>query len=138
MPRIESAVRYKAKSQPKAGRTSSPTPSKIYEEPRPTDEFTRLQVYLFTLVHFATRGMEHINDFCDVAPWPLVLFVVFVFVISCNIDPTTAALVAALMWWFLVMTEGRLTLRIIVAAALIAEIYQLLEVRSYLLTPLKL
>ena len=113
-------------------------PGKIYEQPRPDEEFTRLQVYLFTLVHFATRGMEHINDFCDVAPWPLVLFVVLVFVISCNIDPTTAALVAALMSWFLVMTHGRLTLRLIVAAVLIAEIHRLLVARSYLPTAFKL
>jgi hypothetical protein len=74
-----------------------------------------------------------------VAPALVVLFVVFIFVLFCNApDPNSAAVVAALLWWFLVMTVGRRTLRSIVAAALIAEIYRLLESTWYLPNPFKL
>jgi len=115
-------------------------PRRIYEEPKPEDELTRSQLYLFTLMHYATRGMDYINAFCDVAPWPFVLFVVLLFVVFCHVPNPGAAtvVVAALLWWFIVMTEGRRTLRGIAAAALIAEICRLLESMSFLPNPFKL
>ena len=46
--------------------------------------------------------------------------------------------VATMLWWFIVMTEERRTLRGIAAAALIAEIYRLLESTRFLSNPFKL
>jgi len=102
----------------------------IYEGPKADDEFTRTQFYLFTLVHYATEGFDFINRLCDAAPWPFVLAIIFLFAALCTTRPpqaTAAALVASLLWWFLVMTEGRRTLRILVAVILIAGIQRLLQ-----------
>ena len=134
MARVESTVRYKSNAE----LTSSPT---LYEGPRPDDEFTRTQFYLFTLVHYATEGFDFINRLCDAVPWPFVVAVLFLFAALCTAQPpaaTAAALVAAVLWWFLVMTEGRRTLRVIVAIILIAGIQRLLESTSFLPNPFKL
>jgi len=112
----------------------------IYEEPKPA-EMTGLRTLLFSLAHFATRGVDGLTIGCDITPAPLVLLIVFVFAVLCNEPPTyptAAALMAACLWWFLVMTTGRRILRIIVVAALIAEIYRLLELRWFLPNPLKI
>jgi hypothetical protein len=94
MPRVESATRQA---------------QTIYEGPKADDEFTRMQFYLFTLVHYATEGFDYINRLCDAVPWPFVVGVVLLFAALCTAQPpqaTGAALVAAVLWWFLVMTEG--------------------------------
>jgi hypothetical protein len=107
-----------------------------FQEP----EFTRTQFYLYTLVHLGTETMDRINLCCAVAPWPIVLAVVGAFAALCvsPYDATAAALVAALMWWFLVMTLGRYILRSIVAAALVFEICRLLASTSFLPNPFKI
>jgi hypothetical protein len=134
MARVESAARYRPEARP----TPAPT---LYEGPRLDDEFTRTQLYLYSLVHFATEGMDRINLACQIAPPLVVLLVVFTFLALCDFPPgypTAAALLAACMWWFLVMTLRRYILRGIVAAALIFEICHLLASTWYLPNPFKL
>ena len=123
MARADLAARYKSNA------------GLIYEEPKPDDELTRSQFYLFIVAHYATIGFDYINRLCDAVPWPFVLAVLFLFAALCHAQPpqaTAAALVATSMLWFLVMTEGRRTLRIIVAIILIGEIQRLLQSTSFL------
>src|SRR5215472_14477441 len=123
MARVESATRQ---------------PQTIYEGPKADDEFTKTQFYLFTLVHYATEGFDFINRLCDAVPWPFVVAVLFLFAALCTAQPpaaTAAALVASLLWWFLVMTEGRRTLRVLVAIILIAAIQRLLQSTAFLPNP---
>jgi hypothetical protein len=110
----------------------------IYEEPKPI-EMTPLRTALFSLAHIATKGMNYISLICEL-PGPAILIAVGVFLLLCNQPPTyptPAAIIAVLLWWFLVMTIGRYVLRGIVAWALMFEIYQLLASNWHLLSPLK-
>ena len=112
----------------------------IYQE-APPREMSGLQTFLLSLAQIATVILQRIDTLRALAPGPVILLIVFIFLVLCNEPPTfpaAAALVASLLWWFLVMTEGRLTLRIIIAAALIAEIYRLLELTWFLPSPLKI
>ena len=127
MARVELAFRYRPEAKPS------------YEGPGAEDEFTKTEFRLYTLVHFATAVFNRITICCDLAPWFIVLAVVGAFAVLCAAPyATAAALVAALMWWFLVMTLGRYILRSIVAAALVFEICRLLASTSFLPNPFKI
>jgi hypothetical protein len=104
----------------------------FYDEPG----LTGWQKALFSLALGAAYVVNHISLICEL-PASFILLIVGAFIALCNVPPTypaAAALVAALLWWFLVMTIGRRTLQIIVAAALIFEIYQLLTATAPLLS----
>jgi hypothetical protein len=110
----------------------------LYNEPSP-DDLTGWQKILFSLAHGAAYVVNHISLICEL-PASFILLIAGAFIALCNVPPTyptAAALVAALLWWFLVMTIGRYTLRSIVAAALIAEIYRMLSITWPLLSPFK-
>jgi hypothetical protein len=104
----------------------------LYDEPG----LTRWQKALFSLALGAAYVVNHISLICEL-PASFILLIAGAFIALCNVPPTyptAAALVAVLLWWFLVMTIGRRTLQIIVAAALIFEIYQLLTATAPLLS----
>jgi hypothetical protein len=104
----------------------------IYEEPAPA-EMTGLRMFLLSLADRATWCMDFFTTFCCEVPALIVLFVVFLFLVMCHTEsPGSAAVTASLLWWFLVMTTGRYTLRGIIAAALLYEICQLLSLNWFL------